>query len=41
MRPYAGADPHVLCQAIEQDVVEYLDGHGHDDMTLLALSGKR
>jgi serine phosphatase RsbU (regulator of sigma subunit) len=35
---YAGAAPEVLCEAVEQDVVEYLDGEPHDDIAILALS---
>jgi serine phosphatase RsbU (regulator of sigma subunit) len=35
---YAGAAPDVICEAIEQDVVEYLDGRPHDDIALLAFS---
>ncbi|KAE9798347.1 SpoIIE family protein phosphatase, partial [Escherichia coli] len=35
---YAGADPEVLCEAIEQDVLEYLDGRQHDDIALLAVT---
>jgi serine phosphatase RsbU (regulator of sigma subunit) len=35
---YAGADPEVICEAIEQSVVEYLDGRGHDDIALLAVT---
>jgi serine phosphatase RsbU (regulator of sigma subunit) len=35
---YAGAAPDVVCEAIEQDVVEYLDGRPHDDIALLAFS---
>jgi serine phosphatase RsbU (regulator of sigma subunit) len=35
---YAGAAPDVVCEAVEQDVVEYLDGETHDDIALLALS---
>jgi sigma-B regulation protein RsbU (phosphoserine phosphatase) len=35
---YAGADPEVLCEAIEQSVVEYLDGRPHDDIALLAVT---
>jgi serine phosphatase RsbU (regulator of sigma subunit) len=40
MRPYAGSPPEALCQAIEREVVQYLAGHAHDDMTMLALSAK-
>jgi len=35
---YAGADPEVLCEAIERDVLEYLDGRPHDDIALLAVT---
>ncbi|WNV87282.1 SpoIIE family protein phosphatase [Umezawaea sp. Da 62-37] len=35
---YAGAGPMALCEAVEQDVVEYLDGRAHDDIALLAVS---
>jgi phosphoserine phosphatase RsbU/P len=35
---YAGADPDVICEAVEQDVFEYLDGKPHDDMALLAIT---
>jgi serine phosphatase RsbU (regulator of sigma subunit) len=35
---YAGAEPDIVCDAIEQDVMEYLDGRGHDDMALLAIT---
>lgn len=38
MPSYAGADPEVLCEAIEQDVLEYLDGRHHDDIALLAVT---
>ena len=34
---YAGADPGVLCEVIEQDVVEHVGGRAHDDIALLAL----
>ncbi len=34
---YAGADPEVLCEAVEQDVVEHLGGRAHDDIALLAM----
>jgi phosphoserine phosphatase RsbU/P len=36
--PYAGAAPDVICEAVEQDVIEYLDGRPHDDMALLAVT---
>ena len=35
---YAGAAPEVICDAIEQNVVEYLDGRNHDDIALLAVT---
>ncbi|MDP9165172.1 MAG: serine/threonine-protein phosphatase [Actinomycetota bacterium] len=35
---YGGADPEVVCEAIEQDVLEYLDGRPHDDIALLAVA---
>lgn len=35
---YAGADPDVVCEAVEQDVLTYLDGNAHDDMALLAIT---
>lgn len=35
---YAGAAPDVVCEAVEQDVVEYGDGGPHDDIALLALT---
>ncbi|OBF25942.1 serine/threonine protein phosphatase [Mycobacterium sp. ACS4331] len=35
---YAGASPEVVCEAVEQDVMEYLDGHAHDDIALLAVT---
>jgi sigma-B regulation protein RsbU (phosphoserine phosphatase) len=35
---YAGAAPGVICEAVEQDVVEYLDGRSHDDIALLAVT---
>ena len=38
VRSYAGADPEVLCEAVEQDVVEHLGGRAHDDIALLAVS---
>jgi serine phosphatase RsbU (regulator of sigma subunit) len=36
--PYAGAAPEVICEAVERDVVEYLDGRPHDDIALLAVT---
>jgi sigma-B regulation protein RsbU (phosphoserine phosphatase) len=38
---YAGADPEVVCAAVEQSVVEYLDGRPHDDMALFAVTCRR
>ncbi|SER97583.1 PP2C family protein-serine/threonine phosphatase [Actinokineospora terrae] len=35
---YAGAGPEAVCEAVEQDVVEYLAGRSHDDMALFAVS---
>jgi sigma-B regulation protein RsbU (phosphoserine phosphatase) len=35
---YAGAAPEVICDAVEQNVVEYLDGRSHDDIALLAIT---
>ena len=35
---YAGTAPGVVCEAVEQDVIEYLDGRPHDDMALLAVT---
>ncbi len=35
---YAGASPDVVCEAIEQDVVEYVDSGPHDDIALLAVT---
>ncbi|OZM70136.1 serine/threonine protein phosphatase [Amycolatopsis antarctica] len=37
LAPYAGAAPEILCEAVEQRVVEHLAGAAHDDMALLAL----
>ena len=34
---YGGAEPEILCEAVERRVVEHLDGAAHDDMALLAL----
>jgi phosphoserine phosphatase RsbU/P len=34
---YAGARPETLCEAVEQRVVEHLDGAEHDDIALLAI----
>jgi serine phosphatase RsbU (regulator of sigma subunit) len=36
--PYAGAGPEVICEVVEQNILEYLDGRGHDDMALLAVT---
>ncbi|MGN6780226.1 MAG: PP2C family protein-serine/threonine phosphatase [Marmoricola sp.] len=33
---YAGALPHVLCEAIEREVVDHLGGLAHDDITMVA-----
>ncbi len=35
---YAGAGADAICGAVEQDVVEHLDGRAHDDIALLAIS---
>ncbi|WP_199253841.1 PP2C family protein-serine/threonine phosphatase [Mycolicibacterium mengxianglii] len=35
---YTGAAPGVVCEAVEQRVLEHLDGHPHDDMALLAVT---
>jgi serine phosphatase RsbU (regulator of sigma subunit) len=35
---YAGAAPEVICEAIEQDVIEFVDGGPHDDIALLAVT---
>jgi len=35
---YAGAAPDVVCEAVEQHVVEYVDGRPHDDIAMLALT---
>lgn len=35
---YAGAAPDVVCEAIEQDVIEFVDGGPHDDIALLAVT---
>ncbi|TFV55066.1 GAF domain-containing protein [Mycobacterium sp. PS03-16] len=35
---YAGAAPDVVCEAVEQSVLEYLDGNVHDDIALLAVT---
>jgi serine phosphatase RsbU (regulator of sigma subunit) len=36
--PYAGAGPEVICEVVEQKVLEYLDGRVHDDIALLAVA---
>ncbi len=36
--PYAGAGAQALCEALERDVVEHLDGGGHDDLTVVVVS---
>lgn len=41
MSKYAGVLPQVLCEAIEQDVVDHLGGLAHDDITMLALGPRR
>lgn len=33
---YTGAAPEIVCEAVEYDVMEYLDGRAHDDIALLA-----
>ena len=35
---YAGAPPEIVCEAVERDVMEYLDGRPHDDMALFAVT---
>ncbi|HEY0641469.1 MAG TPA: GAF domain-containing SpoIIE family protein phosphatase [Pseudonocardiaceae bacterium] len=35
---YATAGPDILCEAVEQDVVEHLGGRTHDDMALFAVA---
>ena len=35
---YAGAAPEVICEAVEENVVEYLDGRSHDDIALFAVT---
>jgi sigma-B regulation protein RsbU (phosphoserine phosphatase) len=34
---YAGAEPETVCAAVEQRVIDHLDGGSHDDIALLAL----
>lgn len=41
LSPYAGAGGEVICEAVERDVLEYLDGEPHDDMALLAVTCER
>ncbi|SPM31877.1 PP2C family protein-serine/threonine phosphatase [Mycobacterium terramassiliense] len=36
--PYAGAGPEVICEVVEQHVIEHLDGRAHDDMALFAVT---
>lgn len=36
--PYAGAGPEVICEVIEQHVIEHLEGRAHDDMALFAVT---
>ncbi|MBB3604802.1 serine phosphatase RsbU (regulator of sigma subunit) [Mycolicibacterium sp. BK556] len=38
---YAGAGGDVICEAVERDVLEYLDGDPHDDIALLAVTCER
>jgi serine phosphatase RsbU (regulator of sigma subunit) len=35
---YAGAAPGIVCEAIERDVIEFVDGGPHDDIALLAVT---
>lgn len=35
---YAGADPDAVCDAVERDVIEFLDNCPHDDIALLAVT---
>ncbi|KMO73829.1 PP2C family protein-serine/threonine phosphatase [Mycolicibacterium chubuense] len=35
---FAGAAPDVICEAVEQHVVEYVDGRPHDDIAMLAVT---
>ena len=35
---YAGADPDIICEAVERHVIEFLDGRPHDDMAVLAVA---
>ena len=41
VRRYAGSGAVAMCEAVEQDVVEHLDGQGHDDMTALVVAPRR
>lgn len=38
---YAGTGAATIVEAVERDVVEHLDGNGHDDMTALAIAPHR
>ena len=38
---YAGTGAATIVEAVERDVVEHLDGNGHDDMTALAIAPYR
>lgn len=38
---YAGTGAATIVEAVERDVVEHLDGNGHDDMTALAVAPHR
>jgi sigma-B regulation protein RsbU (phosphoserine phosphatase) len=38
---YAGTGATTIVEAVERDVVEHLDGNGHDDMTALAIAPHR
>jgi serine phosphatase RsbU (regulator of sigma subunit) len=35
---YAGASPEIVCEAVERDVMEFLDGRAHDDLAVLAIT---
>ena len=35
---YAGAAADVICEAVEQRIIEYVDGRPHDDIALLAVT---
>lgn len=41
LHAYGGAGGDVICEAVERDVLEYLDGDPHDDMALLAVTCER